>query len=66
MNYHIMTVVGLRVLPLSTTINVLAIYSMAVVWTIFCLFELKCPSQQLWSCRDSQLTKPHFYCVDLV
>ena len=37
LNYHRMTDVGLRVLPLSTTINVLAICpsSVAGVWTLY-------------------------------
>ena len=33
----------------------------AVVGSCFCLFVVLRPSQQLWSCRGSQVTAPHFF-----
>ena len=31
------------------------------VKTVVCLFGSLHPSQQLWSCQDSQFTIPHFF-----
>ena len=28
---------------------------------VFVVFEVLRPSQHLWSCRDGQLTLPHFF-----